>query len=109
MLQREVASQIGVNKDSIYNWETNRTAPEVCLIPHIIDFLGYAPYDPTWSFGQRLRAIRSTLGLSQEQLARRAGLDESTIASWEREKHKRCRRKLTAVREFFSFRHNDFC
>jgi transcriptional regulator with XRE-family HTH domain len=80
-----VATQIGVNKDTIYNWETNRTEPEVCLIPHIIDFLGYAPYDPNWSFGQWVRAVRTAFGFSQEQLARRSGLDESTIAKWERE------------------------
>jgi transcriptional regulator with XRE-family HTH domain len=82
--QKDVARQIGVNKDTIHNWETNRTAPEVRLIPHIIDFLGYVPYDPTWSFGHWLRAVRSALGLSQEQLARRAGLDESTVAKWEK-------------------------
>ena len=69
--QRDVAKQIGVNKDTICNWETNRTVPEVCLIPHIIDFLGYVPYDATWSFGERLRAIRSALGMSQEQMGRR--------------------------------------
>jgi DNA-binding XRE family transcriptional regulator len=62
LLQRDVARQIGVNKDTIYNWETNRTEPEVRMISHIIDFLGYAPYDPTWSFGERLKAIRSALG-----------------------------------------------
>jgi DNA-binding XRE family transcriptional regulator len=99
MLQREVASQIGVHKDSIYNWEMNRTAPEVCLTPHIIDFLGYAPYNPGWSFGEWLRAIRSTLGLSQEQLARKAGLDESTIAKWEREEHKPARGKWTMLKK----------
>lgn len=44
LLQRDVARQIGVNKDTIYNWETNRTGPEVRLIPRIIDFLGYAPF-----------------------------------------------------------------
>ena len=53
--QRDVARQIGVNKDTIYNWETNRTAPEVRFIPGIIHFLGYAPYNPGWTFGQRLR------------------------------------------------------
>jgi DNA-binding XRE family transcriptional regulator len=66
---------------------TNRTEPEVRLIPHIIDILGYVPYDSTWFIGERLRVIRSALGLSQEQLTRRAGLDESTIAKWEREGH----------------------
>jgi transcriptional regulator with XRE-family HTH domain len=99
-VQREVAAQIGVNKDTIYNWETNRTDPEVRLIPHIIDFLGYAPYDPGCSFGERLRAIRSALGLSQDQCAKRAGLDESTIAKWEREEHKP-QTKLVALTVFF--------
>jgi transcriptional regulator with XRE-family HTH domain len=109
LLQREVADRIGVNKDTIYNWETNRTEPEVRLIPHIIDFLGYVPYDPNWTFGQWLQAIRSALGLSQEQLARSARLNESTIAKWEREEHKPSRRKLTTVREFFGFARDEFC
>jgi DNA-binding XRE family transcriptional regulator len=88
LLQREVAAQIWVNKDTIYNWEMNRTEPEVRLIPSIIDFLGYVPYNPGWSYGKRLRAIRSALGLSQEQFAKRAGLDESTVSKWEREEHR---------------------
>jgi DNA-binding XRE family transcriptional regulator len=96
-----VAAQIGVNKDTIYNWEMNRTAPEVRFIPGIIDFLGYAPYDPGWTFGQRLRAIRSALGFSQEQLAGRAGLDESTVLKWEREVNNPTRRKLEYLRRSF--------
>jgi transcriptional regulator with XRE-family HTH domain len=95
-----VAVQIGVTEESIYNWETNRNEPEVRLIPHMINFLGYAPYDPNRSFGERLRAIRSALGLSQEQLARRAGLDESTVSKWEREEQKPTRRKLDSLRKF---------
>jgi transcriptional regulator with XRE-family HTH domain len=87
---------MGVNKDTIHNWETNRTEPEVRMIPHIIDFLGYAPYNPNWPFGERLRAVRSALGLSQEQLARRAELDESTVAKWEREEHRRSKGKWAA-------------
>jgi transcriptional regulator with XRE-family HTH domain len=100
LLQGDVARQIGVNKDTIYNWETNRTEPEVRLIPHIIDFLGYSPYDATWSFGQWLRVVRLALGLSQEQLARRAGLDESTITKWEREEDKPSKTKLPALTAF---------
>jgi transcriptional regulator with XRE-family HTH domain len=100
MLQREVASQIEVNKDTIYNWETNRTEPEVRLIPRIIEFLGYTPYDATWSFGQRLRAIRTALGLSQEHMAKRAGLDEGTVAKWETGKHRPTKTKLLALAAF---------
>ena len=100
MLQKEVASQIGVSEESVYNWETNRTEPEVRLVPYIIDFLGYVPYDPNRSFGERLRAIRTALGLSQEQLAKRAGLDESTVSKWEREEHKPMIRKWIAIDSF---------
>jgi transcriptional regulator with XRE-family HTH domain len=108
LLQKDVASQIGVTKESIYNWETNRTGPEVRLVPHIIDFLGYVPYDPTWPFGQRLRAIRSALGLSQEQLARWAGLDESTVSKWEREEHKPLGKKLRVLKALLRRREFDF-
>ena len=95
-----MAKQIGVNKDTIYNWETNRTAPEVQFIPRIISFLGYVPYDPAWSFGQRLKAIRTALGLSQVQFAKGVGLDESTVAKWEREEHKASTQKVMALKKF---------
>jgi DNA-binding XRE family transcriptional regulator len=37
---------IGVDEATIYNWEGNRTAPTVRLIPRIIQFLGCCPYTP---------------------------------------------------------------
>jgi len=72
----------------------------VQFIPRTINFLGYAPYDPGWSFGQRLRAIRAALGLTQEQFAKRTELDEGTIAKWEREEHKPRRMKCARVVAF---------
>jgi transcriptional regulator with XRE-family HTH domain len=100
LFQKDVARQIGVTEESVYNWETNRTEPEVRLIPRIIEFLGYTPYDATWSFGQRLRAIRTALGLSQEHMAKRAGLDEGTVAKWETGKHRPTKTKLLALAAF---------
>jgi transcriptional regulator with XRE-family HTH domain len=100
LLQKDVAKRIGANKDTIYNWETNRTEPEVRLIPGIINFLDYAPYDPGWTFGRWLKAVRSALGLSQEQFAKRAGLDESTVSKWEREEHRPTKTKLLALAAF---------
>jgi DNA-binding XRE family transcriptional regulator len=85
---------------SFHNWETNRTEPEVRVIPQIIDFLGYVPYNPNWSFGERLKAVRSALGLSQDQFAKLAGLDESTISKWEREEHKPSESKMQALTTF---------
>jgi len=107
--QRDVARQIGVNKDTVHNWETNRTEVEVRLIPEIIDLLGYVPYDPNWSFGARLRAIRSALGLSQEQFVKRAVLGESTTARGEIGKHKPLEGKRVTVRGFLNSPSNDSC
>lgn len=54
------------------------------MLPRIIDFLGYTPGEPATSFPKALRITRRLAGLSQEQLALRAGVDESSIARWER-------------------------
>jgi DNA-binding XRE family transcriptional regulator len=44
--QKDVAVQIRVSEASIYNWERNRTAPQVHQIPGVISFLGYDPFPP---------------------------------------------------------------
>jgi len=44
LLQMHVAEEIGVDECSIYNWESNRVAPSLRLIPRIIEFLGYVPH-----------------------------------------------------------------
>lgn len=91
---------IGVTESTVYLWETNRAQPQTQFVPGIINFLGYAPYKPNWSFGQRLKAIRFASGLSQEQFAKRIGIDESTVAAWEREEHKPSRKKWEDVKTF---------
>lgn len=39
LFQREVASRIGVSEATIYNWEGNKTSPQIRHIPKIIQFL----------------------------------------------------------------------
>jgi DNA-binding XRE family transcriptional regulator len=41
--QREVAEQIGVDETTIYNWEGQRTDPEIRYMSRIIQFLGDRP------------------------------------------------------------------
>jgi len=43
LLQREVADQIGVSKDTYRFWECNATHPLPRLWPGITGFLGYQP------------------------------------------------------------------
>jgi transcriptional regulator with XRE-family HTH domain len=84
LLQRQVAEQLGVDKTSIHNWETNRTKPGLEYMPAIIQFLGYNPLPPADGWADRLVQCRTVLGLTQKESAKRIGVDPSTLARWER-------------------------
>ena len=84
MLQRDVAETIGVDETTVFTWEANTANPEIRYMPAIIRFLGYNPLPPVDGWGERLVRHRTTLGLSQEEAARRLGVDPSTLARWER-------------------------
>jgi site-specific DNA recombinase len=84
LLQRQVAEQLGVDKTSVYNWETNRTKPGLEYMPAIIRFLGYNPLPPADGWPDRLVRCRTVLGISQKESAHRMGVDASTLARWER-------------------------
>jgi transcriptional regulator with XRE-family HTH domain len=84
LLQRQVAEQLGVDKTSIYNWETNRTKPGLERMPAIIRFLGYNPIPPSDGWPDRLVQHRTALGLSQREAAQQMGVDPCTLARWER-------------------------
>ena len=71
---------------TICNWETNRTSPQLHLIPKIIAFLGYNPYDTqSGGLGKRIVAYRRAMGITQKELALRLGVEPSTLGRWERE------------------------
>lgn len=99
--QQQVAAEIGVDKATICLWETNRVEPLVRQRPKIIAFLGYVPYRTPRSFGEWLTLCRTSLGVSQEALAKALTMDESTIAKWERADTTPMRRSLHKLKEFF--------
>lgn len=101
MLQREVAQILGVDVDSVCGWETGRSQPKVYLLPRIIEFLGYAPGHPATSFPAALRIARRSAGLSQERLAQRVGVNESSIAKWERGEAIPFPASVERIRRFF--------
>lgn len=74
---------MGVDVDSLRNWEQHRNEPALRHMPWVILFLGYAPYDPSRPFGERLVAQRRALGISREALAKALGVDESTVFRWD--------------------------
>lgn len=79
LLQREVAWELGVHTSTYCNWEVGRTEAENRYLPAIHRFLGFCPFDPAWTLGERLRAAREARGLSRETAARLVGVDAGTI------------------------------
>jgi len=102
LLQREVADRLGVSAASVWQWERNRTEPQVRYLPAIYDFLGYVPLAPSLSLPEALRAHRRAAGLTQEGLSSLARIDESTLAKWERGEALPSRATLTRLVQFFS-------
>jgi transcriptional regulator with XRE-family HTH domain len=100
MLQKEVGEQIGVDKTSIHNWETNVRSPEIRYMPAIIRFLGYNPLPETEGWGERLVRCRTTLGLTQREAAHRLDVDQGTLAKWERGEREPAGRFLDLVERF---------
>lgn len=53
------------------------------------------------TLSQIIRAWREGLGMSQEELAKAAGVDETSIAKWEAGKAKPMKKSLTKITIFF--------
>ena len=89
LLQKDVANMIGVCEDSITLWENNRNEPSIIYYPKIIIFLGYVPFEIDVStLGGQIKLYRYLHGLSQEELARKLEVNESTVFHYENNKHK---------------------
>jgi transcriptional regulator with XRE-family HTH domain len=84
LLQKDVAKQIGVDKTSVFNWEGNRSRPGIRYMAAIIGFLEYDPLPQANTLAEQLVRRRTRLGLSQKESAGRIGVDQGTLARWER-------------------------
>jgi DNA-binding transcriptional regulator YiaG len=84
MLQREVAVQLGVDTTCVFNWEAQISKPEIRYTPSIISFLSYNPLSEADTMGERLVRQRTTLGLTEREMAERLAVDSGTLARWER-------------------------
>lgn len=73
MRQKDVASRIGVDETSIFNWESNRATPDFRHLPSIIAFLGYNPVPEPTEEAERREWKRRSMGLSQKEAAGRMG------------------------------------
>ena len=88
LTKRQLSLNLNVSDITIYLWEKNKVKPSLAQIPKIIEFLGRDPFEnETENFGDKIREYRRVHGLSQKNLARQLGVDQSTLAGWERGEH----------------------
>ena len=96
--QKDVAELIGVTEDSITYWEVNRHEPRVEYYPKIIEFLGYFPFEiDTSTLGGKIKRYRYMKGVTQEELAKELGVDESTVNHYERNNKKPLRKTMAKL------------
>ncbi len=89
LLQEEAARELEVSLGTVVNWEQNHTAVATRFMPRVVAFLGFDPRPADEPFGLRIRARREVLGLSQVALAKRLGVNASTVVAWERGRRKK--------------------
>ena len=100
LTKRQLSLNLNVSDITIYLWEKNRVKPSLAQIPKIIAFLGRDPFEPkAESLADKLKAHRRIHGLSQKKLAERLGVDETTVAGWERGKHRPNNRLLIILQK----------
>ena len=87
LFQRELAEKLGIDESTVHNWECDHSGPALRFLPKIIQFLGYHPkIADSHTLGESIVDLRRIHGWSQKQLARRLGVDPSTLARWEKDR-----------------------
>ncbi|MBK9730406.1 MAG: transcriptional regulator [Chitinophagaceae bacterium] len=103
LIQKEVASIIGVSTDCITYWGNGRSTPRIQFMPKIVRFLGYYPVQADGDgLGFKVKQYRIKRGLSHKRLGKILGVDASTVGSWEMGKFKPNRKIQRRLEEILS-------
>lgn len=104
LTKRQLSSNLNVSDITIYLWEKNKVQPSLLQIPKIIEFLGYDPFEKKAEYlGDKIREYRRIHGLTQKDFAKQIGIDNTTLASWERSEHTPTKKLLDKIKAAFVF------
>lgn len=82
--QKNVATLLGVKKETLWHWENEKKVPRLINSTHIIKFLGYNPYVfKTGTIGEQVRTYRLLHGYTLQKFADLMGVHECTIVDWQ--------------------------
>jgi transcriptional regulator with XRE-family HTH domain len=85
LFQAQVGKILGVTESTVTNWEKNRSNPTLRPMPKIIRFLGYDPMPADSAhLGEKLLKYRRSHGISQREMAKRIGIDPTTLSRLEK-------------------------
>jgi transcriptional regulator with XRE-family HTH domain len=76
--------QLGVDASTLKGWEDGRFGVRGRHRQKVLAFLGYDPFPPERPWGEEIRTKRLALGLTRKALAKRLGVNQETVAAWER-------------------------
>lgn len=97
LTQKQAAANLGVDADTVRNWEAGRTSIGVRFYPALIVFLGFRPLTSPQSRGQAVQNERIARGLSRKRLALIAGVDEATVARLEEDRPRLAQASAAAI------------
>ena len=102
--KRQLSLNLNVSDITIYLWERNKVKPSLAQIPKIIEFLARDPFEKeAENLGDRIRHYRRIHGLSQKKLAKQLGVDETTVAGWEKGEHRPTKKLLDKIKSALVF------
>lgn len=82
--QTEVAEIVGCSHATVTNWEKGHFTPQINHMAGVVKFLGFNPLPDGETMAERLVNHRKARGLIQKAFAAQLGVDQSTLAKWER-------------------------
>jgi transcriptional regulator with XRE-family HTH domain len=104
LTKRQLSLNFHVDDTTIYLWEHNKVRPSITQIPKIIEFLGHDPFEANaGSLAEQIKNYRRLHGLSQKNFSEILGVDQSTLASWERRIHQPTRKQIEKFRSLYSY------
>ena len=103
LTKRQLSLRFNVDDVTIYLWEHNQVQPSLAQIPKILEFLGYNPFESKVEhLAEKIKAYRRVHGLSQKKLAQQLGIDQSTLAGWERGEHQPTKKLFSKLASVFA-------
>lgn len=109
LVQRDVAKILGVCEDSVVGWEIRGISPAIRYIPAITQMLGYLPIEVnTSTIAGKITHYRYSRGITQGELAKELGVNESTVFHYEKGTHWPQKGVLKKLQKVLNFNRHSF-